>query len=141
VASFFVSRVDTEVDRRLAALGTEDALALRGRVAVAQARLAFQLFREAHTGPRWERLADRGARVQHPLWASLRAFEDHGTLARMIDVGVSGAREVMHRLARLVDMEDVGGTLERDGVAAFQASFDHVLGSLRVILHRPAACW
>ena len=117
VASFFVSRVDTEVDRRLEAIGTDEALALRGRAAVAQAKLAYQLFREAHTGARWERLADRGARVQRPLWAStstknprlprhplrrepdrarhgqhparehLQAFEDHGTLARTIDVG------------------------------------------------------
>ena len=120
VASFFVSRVDTEVDRRLEAIGTGEALALRGRAAVAQAKLAFQLFQEAHSGDRWERLADRGARVQRPLWAStstknpaypdtlyvdsligpdtvntlpestLRAFEDHGTLARMIDVDDAG---------------------------------------------------
>ena len=169
VASFFVSRVDTEVDRRLEAIGTGEALALRGRAAVAQAKLAFQLFREAHTGDRWERLADRGARAQRPLWAStstknpaypdtlyvdsligpdtvntlpestMRAFEDHGTLARMIDVEVSDAREIMRRLARLgVDMEDVGDTLEREGIAAFQASFDHVLGTLEATTHAPA---
>jgi transaldolase len=161
VASFFVSRVDTEVDRRLEGIGTAEALALRGRAALAQATVAYQLFRQAHSGARWERLADRGARVQRPLWAStstknpaypdtlyvdrligpdtintlpqstLEAFEDHGTLCRMIDVGVSEALEVMGRLARLgVDMEDVGHTLEREGIAAFKASFDHVLGSL-----------
>ena len=122
VASFFVSRVDTEVDRRLEAIGTDEALALRGRAAVAQAKLAYQLFRDAHTGERWERLADRGARVQRPLWAStstknprypdtlyvdsligpdtvntlpestMQAFEDHGTLARTIDVERRGGR-------------------------------------------------
>ena len=70
VASFFVSRVDTEVDRRLNAIGTPEALALRGRAAVAQAKLAYQLFRERFSGERWQRLTTRGARVQRPLWAS-----------------------------------------------------------------------
>ena len=70
VASFFVSRVDTEVDRRLEKRGTDQAVALRGRAAVAQAKLAYRLFREAHSGERWERLAANGARVQRPLWAS-----------------------------------------------------------------------
>ncbi|MGA2519518.1 MAG: transaldolase [Acidimicrobiales bacterium] len=77
VASFFVSRVDTEVDRRLevlaaqAASGGSDALlALRGSAAVAQARRAYHLFRDRFTGPRWEALAARGATVQRPLWAS-----------------------------------------------------------------------
>lgn len=166
VASFFVSRVDTEVDRRLEEIGTDEALALRGRAAIAQAKLAYQLFREAHTGPRWRRLADRGARVQRPLWAStstknphyadtryvdgligpdtvntlpestLRAFEDHGTLTRMIDVGVEAAELVMHTLARTgVDMGGVGRTLEREGIAGFQASFSHVLGTLEPKAH------
>ncbi len=115
VASFFVSRVDTEVDRRLEAIGTPDALALRGKAAIAQAQLAYQLFRRHFSGPRWDRLAARGARVQRPLWAStstknvsypdtlyvdrligpdsintlpestIAAFEDHGTVARTID--------------------------------------------------------
>ncbi|MEP6814579.1 MAG: transaldolase [Marmoricola sp.] len=161
VASFFVSRVDTEVDRRLEEIGTEQALALRGRAAITQAKLAYRLFREAHTGARWERLADQGARVQRPLWAStstknprypdtlyvdsligpdtvntlpestLRAFEDHGTLARRIDAKLDVADLVLHALARSgVDMDDVGQTLEREGIAAFQASFTHVLGTL-----------
>lgn len=161
VASFFVSRVDTEVDRRLDEIGTDDVLALRGQAPIAQAKLAYQLFREAHAGPRWERLADRGARVQRPLWAStstknpsypdtlyvdsligpdtvntlpestLQAFEDHGTLARTIDIDVEAAQQLMQALARTgVDMDDVGSTLEREGIAAFQASFSHVLGAL-----------
>src|SRR6266508_213649 len=125
VASFFVSRVDTEVDRRLDAVGTGDALALRGQAAVAQARLAYRLFRDRFAGERWERLAARGARVQRPLWAStstknpsypdtlyvdgligpdtvntlpettIAAFEDHGTIARTIDSGVDDAGSMM----------------------------------------------
>jgi transaldolase len=70
VASFFVSRVDTEVDRRLEALGSPEALALRGKAAVAQAKLAYRLFRKTFSGPRWEALAARGANLQRPLWAS-----------------------------------------------------------------------
>jgi transaldolase len=75
VASFFVSRVDTEVDRRLAQLaGGEDGdaaiLALRGTAAVAQAQVAYQHFHAAFHGPRWEALEEQGARVQRPLWAS-----------------------------------------------------------------------
>ncbi len=73
VASFFVSRVDTEVDRRLDAIGTEEALALRGKAAVAQAVLAYQLFRRSFSGPRWEALVAKGAKVQRPLWASTSA--------------------------------------------------------------------
>ncbi|GAA3341221.1 transaldolase [Amorphoplanes nipponensis] len=129
VASFFVSRVDTEVDRRLTAAGTDDALALRGQAAIAQAKLAYRLFRERFSGRRWQRLADLGARAQRPLWAStsmknpayrdtryveeligpdtvttlpeatLAAFTDHGRPARTVDTGVDRAAEVMRRLA------------------------------------------
>ncbi len=70
VASFFVSRVDTEVDKRLAAVGSEAALALRGHAAVANARLAYQAYEEVFATPRWRSLADDGARPQRPLWAS-----------------------------------------------------------------------
>jgi transaldolase len=161
VASFFVSRVDTEVDRRLEATGTDEALALRGRAAIAQAKLAYRLFREQFSGPRWQRLADLGARPQRPLWAStstknpaypdtayvdalvgpdtvntlpeatIAAFEDHGTPARTIDTRVGEAAEVMHRLAAAgVDMDDVGLTLENQGVAGFHASYRQVLAAL-----------
>jgi transaldolase len=131
VASFFVSRVDTEVDRRLEAIGTSDALALGGQAAIAQAKLAYRLFHDRFAGERWERLAARGAQVQRPLWAStstknpsypdtlyvdgligsdtvntlpeatIAAFEDHGTLARTIDSGVDHAGAVMDRLAEV----------------------------------------
>jgi len=161
VASFFVSRVDTEVDRRLNGSGTQAALRLRGRTAVAQAKLAYQLFRKAHSGERWARLAYQGARVQRPLWAStstknpsypdtlyvdnligrdtvntlpqdtLEAFADHGTLSRTIDTRVEAALAVMGALATVgVDMDDVGQTLEAQGIAAFDASVVHVLGVL-----------
>ncbi|MCU7730322.1 transaldolase [Actinoplanes sp. KI2] len=129
VASFFVSRVDTELDRRLEAAGTPEALALRGQAAIAQAKLAYRLFRERFAGQRWQRLAALGARPQRPLWAStstknpaysdtryvdhligpdtvntlpertIAAFTDHGRLARTIDTGVDEAAAVMRRLA------------------------------------------
>jgi transaldolase len=161
VASFFVSRVDTEVDRRLEKRGENQVDTLRGQAAIAQAKLAYQLFRETHSGERWNRLAAGGARVQRPLWAStstknpryldtlyvdqligrdtvstlpentIRAFEDHGTLARTIDVNLADAERAMQAIASAgVDMDDVGQRLEDEGVAAFQKSFDHVLSTL-----------
>ena len=129
VASFFVSRVDTEVDRRLQAIGTPAALALKGTAAVAQAKLAYRLFRDRFSGPRWRALAARGARPQRPLWAStstknpaypdtlyvdrligpdtiitlpeptIAAFQDHGTLATTITRGVQDAQATLERLA------------------------------------------
>jgi transaldolase len=70
VASFFVSRVDTEADKRLDAIGSKDALALRGKLAVANAKLAYEHYQEAFSGPRWEFLAGKGANSQRCLWAS-----------------------------------------------------------------------
>jgi transaldolase len=70
VASFFVSRVDTEVDKRLDALGTDEAKELRGKAGIANARLAYQAYEEVIGGERWKTLAAAGARVQRPLWAS-----------------------------------------------------------------------
>jgi transaldolase len=161
VASFFVSRVDTEVDRRLETIGTPEALGLRGKAAVAQARLAYAMFRERFSSRRWTELAARGAHVQRPLWAStstknpayadtlyvdsligpdtvntlpettIAAFADHGTLARTIDVDVDSAAATLDDLATVgVDMEDVGLTLEAQGVAGFRDSFAHLLDTL-----------
>lgn len=161
VASFFVSRVDTEVDDRLQAIGTDEALGLRGQAAVAQAKLAYRLFRDRFSGERWERLAGLGAHLQRPLWAStstkspnypdtlyvdsligpdtvntlpeatIAAFEDHGTVARTLDVGVEDAAEVMGRLAAVgIDTDDVGLTLEDHGVASFHDSFQGVISAL-----------
>ena len=131
VASFFVSRVDSEVDTRLEAVGGLDALGLRGRAAVAQAKLAYRLFGEWFSGERWERLSAFGAHRQRPLWAStstkdpaypdtlyvdsligpdsvttlpevtIGRFEDHGTLGRAVDADVDDADETMRRLAGL----------------------------------------
>lgn len=70
VASFFVSRVDTEIDKRLEAIGSEEALALRGQAGVANARLAYAAYEEVFTAPRYAALVDSGGRVQRPLWAS-----------------------------------------------------------------------
>ncbi len=70
VASFFVSRVDTEVDRRLEKIGTPEAAALRGKAAIANARLAYELYEQRIATPRWQALREAGARVQRPLWAS-----------------------------------------------------------------------
>jgi transaldolase len=70
VASFFVSRVDSEIDRRLTALGTDEALALKGRAALANARLAYEAYEEVFAGARWSALAGAGANRQRPLWAS-----------------------------------------------------------------------
>lgn len=162
VASFFISRVDSETDRRLDDIGTPAARALRGRAATAQARLAYQQFLETFTGPRWEALAARGARVQRPLWAStstkdpaypdtlyvdeligpdtvntlpeptLEAFSDHGTLARRVDADLEDARSAWAGLAEVgVDMDEVATLLEQQGVAAFQKSFDELLGALQ----------
>jgi transaldolase len=70
VASFFVSRIDTEIDTRLTVIGTDEALALRGQAAVANSLLAYAAFEELFTGPRRDALAAQGARAQRPLWAS-----------------------------------------------------------------------
>jgi transaldolase len=70
VASFFVSRVDTEVDKRLTAIGTPEALALKSKAAIANARLAYELYEQRLDTPRWQALAAKGAKVQRPLWAS-----------------------------------------------------------------------
>ncbi|QJY48511.1 transaldolase [Pseudonocardia broussonetiae] len=70
VASFFVSRVDSEIDKRLEAIGTDEALALRGKAGVANSRLAYAAFQDVFSGERWEKLAAQGAKAQRPLWAS-----------------------------------------------------------------------
>jgi len=156
VGSFFISRVDTEVDKRL-----PEGSPLRGKAAVAQGKLAYALFQETFSGPRWERLETCGANVQRPLWAStstkdpslpdtlyvdtliapntvntmpegtIEAFEDHGTVARTADAGVDEARETWAALAEAgVDLDDVAAVLEREGVAAFAKAFDDLLSSL-----------
>ena len=136
VASFFVSRVDTEIDARLDATmqdaddGSRSRIgALKGRAAIANAKLAYALFQRHFSGERWEKLRASGARVQRLLWAStgvknpayrdvmyveqligpdtvntmppatIAAFQDHGVAARTIDRGVDEARELLQALA------------------------------------------
>ncbi len=161
VASFFVSRVDTEADKRLDAIGGE-ALELRGKLAVANAKLAYEAYGELFSGERWESLAAKGARPQRCLWAStsaknpdyrdvlyveeligpetvntmpletVRAFQDHGSVARTLDRGLNEARRVFDELARVgVDYDDVSDTLEREGVEKFAQSFDELLDGVR----------
>lgn len=131
VASFFISRVDVEVDRRLEAMGSNQATALMGKAAVAQGQIAYEHFLNTFSGERWDALAARGARVQRPLWAStstknpdypdtlyvdtligpntvntlpdktLLAFEERGTVARTVDADFSGAHAVVDGLAEL----------------------------------------
>jgi transaldolase len=136
VASFFVSRVDTEAEKRLDAIveanpaRAEEAKAFSGRVAVANAKLAYALFREKFSGARWEALAARGARVQRPLWAStstknpayrdvmyvedligpdtvntmppatITAFADHGEVKRTVDTNLDEERALIARLEK-----------------------------------------
>ncbi len=161
VASFFVSRVDTEADKRLEAIGGE-ALELRGKLAIANAKLAYQHYEEAFASERWQRLAAQGATRQRCLWAStstknpdyrdtlyveeligpetvntmpretIEAFQEHGRVARTLDEGVDEARELLAALERVgVDYDDVTETLEREGVDKFAQSFDELLEGVR----------
>lgn len=131
VASFFISRVDSEVDKRLEAHGSQEALDLRGRAAIAQAKIAYEMFEQTFSGDVWRSLANLGAQVQRPLWAStstknpsyadtmyvdeligphsvntlpdatMEAFSDHGSVAETITSNVEGARKVLDELHRL----------------------------------------
>jgi transaldolase / glucose-6-phosphate isomerase len=157
VASFFVSRVDTETDRRIEAKGGP-LLDLRGRVAIANAQMAYAWFRDLLRGANWQRLASAGARPQRLLWAStgtknpgysdvlyvdsligpdtintmppatLQLFEDHGTVRPTLAEDASEAHLVMERLAAGgVDFADVTRALEDDGIEKFAKSFEALL--------------
>jgi len=159
VASFFVSRVDTEIDKRLDA--TKHGGDLKGKAAIANARLAYQLFLERFASPRWKALAATGGRVQKPLWAStstknpayrdvmyveeligprsintlppatLEAFKDHGETRRTVDTGVEDARRTIEQLEAIgISMTDVTAKLLVDGLASFQKSFDSLLAGI-----------
>jgi transaldolase len=160
VASFFVSRIDTETDKRLEAVGAPESL--RGKLAVANARLAYQHYKEAFSGPRWEYLASKGATPQRVLWAStstknpaypdtlyvdeligpdtvntmpgetIELYQDHGDPRPRLELDLDGARKLFDDLAAAgVDYEDVTETLEREGVEKFEDSFNQLLASLR----------
>jgi len=156
VASFFVSRVDTEADKRLDAIGGHDEL--RGKLAVANAKLAYQSYEQVFAGPRWEALAAKGATKQRCLWAStstknpayrdvmyveeligpdtvntmpqetIEAFQDHGRVDDTLERGLDEARRLLDDLAAVgVDYDDVVQTLEREGVQKFADSFKELL--------------
>jgi transaldolase len=153
VASFFLSRIDTKVDDRLPAQSP-----LRGQVALASARVAYNQYVDRFNAPEWERLRTLGANPQLPLWAStgtknpaypdvlyvseligpdivntmpeqtLRAFADHGQVARTVDADPDGAeRTLAAASAAGIDLRAVADELEREGVKAFCASYEQLL--------------
>lgn len=158
VASFFVSRVDTEADRRLAELGRGD---LAGKLAIANAKLAYERYLEVFSGERWDALATAGATPQRCLWAStsaknpayrdvlyvedligratvntmpletITAFQDHGISADTLTEGLDEARVLFADLAEAgVDYENVVDTLEAEGVQKFTDSFTTLLAGI-----------
>jgi transaldolase len=160
VASFFVSRIDTEADRRLDEIGGQDEL--KGKLAVANARLAYAHYRSAFTGERWEFLQGKGATPQRVLWAStstknpaypdtlyvdeligpdtintmpqqtIEAYQDHGDPRLRLEQDLEHAQDLLEELAAAgVSYEEVTDTLEREGVAKFSASFAELLDGLR----------
>jgi transaldolase len=160
VASFFVSRVDSEADRRLDEIGGHDEL--KGKLAVANAKLAYQRYKEIFAGERWEALEAKGATPQRCLWAStstknpeyrdvlyveeligpmtvntmpdetIEAFQDHGEVAPTLEQGIDEARQVFEELKGAgIDYADVTDTLEREGVEKFSDSFAELLEGIR----------
>ena len=158
VASFFVSRIDTEADRRLQEAGHPE---LEGKLAIANAKLAYEHYRQAFSGPRWEYLAGKGATPQRVLWAStstknhaypdtlyvdeligpdtvntmpedtIKAYQDHGEPQPRLESELQAAHELFEELAQAgVDYADVTDTLEREGVEKFSESFEELMRSL-----------
>ena len=159
VASFFVSRVDTEADRRLDEVAHPE---LKGKLAIANAKLAYQAYKQIFSGERWEALAAKGATKQWCLWAStstknpeyrdvmyveeligpetvntmpretIKAFQDHGRVALTLERDVDEAKRVVEQLAEAgVDYDDVTLTLEREGVQKFIDSFTELLEGIK----------
>src|SRR4051812_2592043 len=156
VASFFVSRVDTEADKRLDDVDGGDEL--KGKLAIANARLAYQAYKEIFSGDRWQKLEDAGASKQRCLWAStstknedyrdviyveeligedtvntmpvdtVKAFQDHGEVAATIEKDVDEAHALLEKLDEVgVDYDDVVRVLEEEGVQKFSDSFKELL--------------
>ncbi len=160
VASIFVSRIDTETDRRLDQIGGHDQL--KGKLAVANARLAYEHYKRVFSGARWEFLAGKGATPQRVLWAStstknpaysdtlyvdeligpdtvntmpletLNDYQDHGDPKPRLEQGLEEAHALFEQLAAAgVEYDDVTETLEREGVEKFSDSFEELLAGLR----------
>ncbi len=167
VASFFVSRVDTEADRRLDEAGHPE---LKGKLAIANAKLAYKHYREVFAGPRWDALAAKGAIPQFCLWAStstknpeyrdvlyveelagpdtvdtmpqetIEAFQDHGIAEPRLEQGWDEAQAVFEQVAAAgVDYDDVTATLEREGVEKFAESFDELIAGIETSARELAA--
>jgi transaldolase len=159
VASFFVSRVDTEADKRLDAVGGHDEL--KGTLAIANAKLAYVTYQEVFAGDQWEALAAKGASAQRCLWAStstknpayrdvlyveeligadtvdtmpretVEAFLDHGRVRPSLEEDVDGARRTLDAFAAAgIDYDDVVETLEREGVEKFAKSFEQLFADV-----------
>jgi transaldolase len=160
VASFFVSRVDTEIDKRLDALGADPSL--KGKAGVANARLAYRAYEEVFSSDRWKALEAKGATPQRPLWAStgvknpdysdtmyiseliapdtvntmpektLMAYADHGEPGTPVQSAYDDAEKVMQAIADAgVDLDDVFRVLEEEGVQKFVDSWDELTGSVK----------
>ncbi len=131
VASFFVSRVDTEVDRRLDALGTPEAAALRGQAGLANARLAYQAYEEVFATARWQTLAQQGARPQRPLWASTGvkdpAYADTMYVTELVAPGTVNTMPEK-TLDAVADHGEVHGDTVTGGYAAAAATLDALEG-------------
>src|SRR3954453_2532944 len=160
VASFFVSRVDSEADKRLDEKGEKE---LRGKLAIANAKLAYQGYKEIFAGDRWEKLASKGAGPQRCPWAStsvkddaykdtmyveeligpdtvdtmppetIEAFQDHGDVdANALETDVDGAKKVFEYLREAgIDYDDVIATLDKEGVEKFSDSFSQLLDDVK----------
>jgi transaldolase len=159
VASFFVSRVDTEADKRLDQIGGHDEL--KGTLAIANAKLAYVTYKELFAGAQWEALAAKGASAQRCLWAStstknpayrdvlyveeligadtvntmpretVEAFDDHGRVRPSLEEDVDGARRTLDAFAAAgIDYDDVVETLEREGVEKFAKSFEQLFANV-----------
>jgi transaldolase len=159
VASFFVSRVDTEADKRLDEVGGHDEL--KGTLAIANAKLAYVTYQETFAGERWEALKAKGASAQRCLWAStstknpdyrdvlyveeligpdtvntmpretVEAFLDHGNVRDSLTEDVDGARRTLDAFAAAgIDYDDVVATLEREGVEKFAKSFQQLFADV-----------
>ncbi len=160
VASFFVSRVDTETDKRLDDIGGHDEL--KGKLAIANAKLAYQRYKQLFSGARWEPLAAKGATKQRCLWAStstknpayrdvmyveelispetvntmpeetIGAFQDHGEVALTLERDLDEATRLFEQLAEAgIDYDDVVRVLEDEGVQKFADSFAELLDGIR----------
>jgi transaldolase/glucose-6-phosphate isomerase len=160
VASFFVSRVDSTIDKRLEKLGTTGALALRGKAAIANAKLAYQIYKREFGSPRFAALKKLGAQPQRLLWAStstknpnyrdviyveeligeptvntmppatVDAFRDHGRCRPSLEDNVVKAREQWDGLNKIVDVPAVMRELEDEGVKSFSKSFETLMGEI-----------